>query len=966
MKIITLFLGALLSLPVYAQISLYLEGESGITVDWSGQFSKLELTEDNAQFVVDHSIVQGGLHLRAFDKGADPNNSAAMASVSIEGPSGGFPGPGHYEAVEFQSATSYYAGISTSGSGNNCSNLLGEIQVYEVLYDGDGNVESLSADFRVRCKSALRYTKVKLRFNSFIPLHLPEPEALAGEDQTVLPGTTVLLDGSASSNAGEPVESYHWRQIGGPWVELIEPETANPNFVFPADIEQGVVELELEVSGAGGKADTDRVLIQAGSPSAGLVSIVYDLPHNYWSPAEVLRQEFDPELVEVFRTMRKGVKIEYNQSPLLEFEHSGSRDIDIDSAPFAARLGGSVYGDSVPNLYLHHYCDYAYGPSLNSFFNIVDRAYDEAGNVSRFAIDYEDQCNDYGERRLMGRIRYNSLVSVGNDGVYAIAGPDRKIPYGHVANLVGFFSYAGNSSRNIVGYSWEQVGGPPVALSDRNTPVALVDTSALASGDHQLTFRLTVADAQGRKASDEVKVQVFGPETPVTRAALVSAAGSWVGDGRVLTAQDEYSAEIRLQQNDPEQYPFTDREILNFNVISREGWDAQLRMAEGERLIEGSYFEMESDAPSGQTRFSSSVGSRTCTNGVSDIEVKQLQRDGRGQIHSLALDFNTLCLFDGSQFSGYFRFNSNEPIPVGQPEYELVAPEDVYEGEKIQIKMKSPNVEQLYVRWNVFVGPKYTLGGAFGPSPYMIAPSVPPGGDRWLVFRAEVRDKDGNYSERYASVRIRDDGESELDWVEAGRANDKPLLLEGRAGKKFGFRVMSLFPRNAKFVDLKITESDLPDGLGVTETLTPVVSAHVAGLGEDGYEIYLQTNLTEKDIMVAYKDPDRGWLETAEASTSVEKLDNGWTKIHFHASAEIVPAPTGRDYGKWITVAIGSSAEHSGSAAEGGAGTGSSGGGGSIGCVWLLIFLVGALGRIISKKHLTGLHKSLPRLRVHF
>ncbi|MBI5652049.1 MAG: IPT/TIG domain protein [Chloroflexi bacterium] len=84
---------------------------------------------------------------------------------------------------------------------------------------------------------------------------LSPPIANAGPDRTLIQGTTVTLDGSASSNAS----GYSWAQTAGPAAALSNPTVAKPTFVFP--VQNQLVTFQLTVTGPGGAPSSDLVTI---------------------------------------------------------------------------------------------------------------------------------------------------------------------------------------------------------------------------------------------------------------------------------------------------------------------------------------------------------------------------------------------------------------------------------------------------------------------------------------------------------------------------------------------------------------------------------------------------------------------------------------------------------------------------------------------------------------------------------
>jgi rhodanese-related sulfurtransferase len=96
------------------------------------------------------------------------------------------------------------------------------------------------------------------------------PTANAGEDQEVIKGSTVVLDGSESSDPDDGIASYAWSQTGqGPTVELSGNTTQNPEFTAPDVEEETVLTFELTVADSAGNEDTDQVGISVLPTTSG-------------------------------------------------------------------------------------------------------------------------------------------------------------------------------------------------------------------------------------------------------------------------------------------------------------------------------------------------------------------------------------------------------------------------------------------------------------------------------------------------------------------------------------------------------------------------------------------------------------------------------------------------------------------------------------------------------------------------
>lgn len=86
-----------------------------------------------------------------------------------------------------------------------------------------------------------------------------KPVANAGSDQAVTGGSTVYLDGSASSDSDGSIASYAWTQTGGTSVSLTNSNTATPTFTAPNNTD--TLTFKLTVTDDKGATATDYVQV---------------------------------------------------------------------------------------------------------------------------------------------------------------------------------------------------------------------------------------------------------------------------------------------------------------------------------------------------------------------------------------------------------------------------------------------------------------------------------------------------------------------------------------------------------------------------------------------------------------------------------------------------------------------------------------------------------------------------------
>lgn len=95
------------------------------------------------------------------------------------------------------------------------------------------------------------------------------PIANAGTEQTVKPGDTVSLDGSASRDPDGTVQSYSWEQTssGTPPITLNNADTANPTFTAPAVSSNTTYTLTLTVTDNAEKTASSDVNVNVNIPA---------------------------------------------------------------------------------------------------------------------------------------------------------------------------------------------------------------------------------------------------------------------------------------------------------------------------------------------------------------------------------------------------------------------------------------------------------------------------------------------------------------------------------------------------------------------------------------------------------------------------------------------------------------------------------------------------------------------------
>lgn len=284
------------------------------------------------------------------------------------------------------------------------------------------------------------------------------PIADAGDDLSVAGGTSVSLDGSASSDADGDELSFTWQQVEGPSVSLTNSSTAAPSFSAP---EAGAtLRFQLLVNDGVSTSLPDEVSITVS-------------PLNH-AP---LANAGDNQTVD--------------GGELVILDASASSDVDGDALSFAWTVLNNA------NITL-------------SATDVVQPQFvaPEAGGDFEFSLVVSDGELFSSEDRVL--ISVNAL----NQAPVANAGEDHSVGGNEVVQLSAINS--ADPDGDALSYLWTQVSGTNVSLSSNTAESVTFTTPNL---DEVLVFELVVNDGVIDSIADTVSVSITAyNERPVAVA----------------------------------------------------------------------------------------------------------------------------------------------------------------------------------------------------------------------------------------------------------------------------------------------------------------------------------------------------------------------------------------------------------------------------------------------------------------
>jgi hypothetical protein len=332
---------------------------------------------------------------------------------------------------------------------------------------------ALTFELRVRDTGGLQATD-EVTVNVVSPGNQP-PVADAGPDQQVQEGARVALQGGNSSDPDGNISLFLWTQISGPAVVLDDAKREQPQFTAPEVGAAGaVLVFELTVVDNGLLESSDRTRVEV--LSLGRPPLADAGPDQAVAPGG-----------------------------LVVLDGGNSRDLDGAIVSFQWRqIGGTVVALQTPNRETASFIAPGFGNSLRFELTVTD----------------DDGLTDTDEVMVQ--------VSGGTPPPTANAGPDVVVQEGNVTALNGTRS---RPDPDELAFSWRQLSGPPVTLSNPTDPRPTFSVPAVGSPGVEMVFELVVTDSNGLQGSDEVvytiEDQGEGPGDENSGCFLHILGGDW-------------------------------------------------------------------------------------------------------------------------------------------------------------------------------------------------------------------------------------------------------------------------------------------------------------------------------------------------------------------------------------------------------------------------------------------------------
>ncbi len=405
----------------------------------------------------------------------------------------------------------------------------------------------------------------------------------AGADQTVEPGNTVTLNGSAQSSRTGAILSYAWTQTGGTTLTLNNANSADASFTVPSVSTTQTLIFLLTVADGLGITATDSVRIQVDQqpvPNAH-PSVAAGADQTVTEGASVslsgTATDSDGTIARVQWSQTTGPSVTLNTAESINASFTAPQvdtsGVSLSFTVTATDDNGASSSDSItvtvndippPANIIPVATAQALSVDEDGSVSVTLSGTDADGSVTGFAISaapangslsgtapnlsYTPNANFNGSDQFTFTVTDNQMavsspamvsitVNSVNDLPTANAGPDQAVGEQTIVALTATAS--SDSDGTIASYAWVETSGSGITLSNAATATASFTAPTFAT-DTALTFRLTVTDNQGGVSTDDIAVTVqdVNNQAPVITSANSASVAENTTVVLTLTATD--------------------------------------------------------------------------------------------------------------------------------------------------------------------------------------------------------------------------------------------------------------------------------------------------------------------------------------------------------------------------------------------------------------------------------------------
>jgi len=373
----------------------------------------------------------------------------------------------------------------------------------------------------------------------------------------------------------------------------------------------------------------------------------------------------------------------------------------------------------------------------NSFgtIDIRDVEYAMDNKLQKLAADFKFSCSGL-KPFIVGKIRINTDIPLFDPKVEAVIEPFKYVAPGQSASLDGSQSYSDDST--ITKFSWTQLTGEPLSITNQNSPIASVAIpNDIERSEFSIyEFQLEIEDALGKTDKSKTKI-IVGQEN---NDFIVDVTQR----GRNFWWSDKQYEDLDLTQITVSRRGRSGNDTINV------GTSISFNAPDNNRLEIGNYSDayianFSKNHPSIDTTscsfFTDSNPRDKMYFKIHDIEYSEFN----GEIERFAADFDYCYPSNWNNLQGKIRFNTAAPLEVDYPIAHSAEILHGVAGEKVYLNgiasYSDKSDIQTYAWTQVSGEPLEIIGSDLAIANIIIPSDI--ADDKEYKFRLVVTDKNG-------------------------------------------------------------------------------------------------------------------------------------------------------------------------------------------------------------------------------